>query len=165
MPGRLPLRLSAAEWRAVLEWFVRGAPSADIARETGLDRKRVLRALLIVRQAMLRSTAAHLRRATRAPERHRAGPKPRVAALGLRVSESEALADVIPDAEAEHLGRQLRDRKSRQSLTAPGLPYAAVVHRGRLYRVDHASAERAAFGRVEAFWAYLQRQLRSKGGI
>jgi hypothetical protein len=148
----------------VLEWFVRGAPSAEIARETGLDRKRVLRALLVVRQAMLRSTASHLRR-VRAPERHRAGPTPRLAALGLRVADGDAWAEVIPDAEAEHLGHRLRNRNGRHALTGSGLPYAAVVYRGRLYRVDHASAERAVFGRVEAFWAYLQRQLRSKGGI
>jgi hypothetical protein len=165
MPGRLPLRLSAAEWRAVLEWFVRGAPSAEIARETGLDRKRVLRALLVVRQAMLRSTGAHLRRATRAVERHRAGPQTRVAALGLRLADGDAWAEVIPDAETEQLGLRLRNRAGSRTLTASGWPYTAVVYRGRLYRVDHANAERAAFGRVEAFWSYLQRQLRSKGGI
>jgi hypothetical protein len=36
----------------LLEWFVRGAPSATIAREAHLDRKRVLRALAIVRQRL-----------------------------------------------------------------------------------------------------------------
>src|SRR5262245_566273 len=55
-PGRLPLRRTATQWRAVLRWFARGGPSAQIAHETRLDRKRVLRALTVVRQAMLRST-------------------------------------------------------------------------------------------------------------
>jgi hypothetical protein len=149
----------------VLEWFVRGAPSAEIARETGLDRKRVLRALMVVRQAMLRSTAAHLPRAPRVPERHRAGPQARVAALGLRLADGDAWAEVIPDPEAEQLGLRLRNRTGRRTITASGWAYTAVVYRGRLYRVDHTNAERAGFGRVEAFWAYLQRQLRSKGGI
>jgi hypothetical protein len=125
----------------------------------------VLRALLVVRQAMLRATAAQLRRATRPSERHRAGPRPRVAALGLGLEDGYAWAQVIPDAEAEQLGLRLRNRAGGRTLTAPGWPYTAVVYRGRLYRVDHANAERAEFGRVEAFWAYLQRQLRSKGGI
>ena len=149
----------------MLEWFVRGAPSAEIARETGLDRKRVLRALLVVRQAILRSTAGHPRRAARAAERPRVGPKQRAAALGLHVNNGDAWADVISDSETEQLGRRLRERSNRQSLSGSGSPYAAVVYRGRLYRVDHANAERKPFGRVEAFWAYLQRQLRSKGGI
>jgi len=39
------------------------------------------------------------------------------------------------------------------------------VYRGRLYRNAEADAERAPFGQIEAFWAYLQRQLRAKGGI
>jgi hypothetical protein len=54
-PGRLPLRLSAREWRDVLRWFVRDATSAEIARQTGLTRKRVLRALTLVRQAIQRA--------------------------------------------------------------------------------------------------------------
>ena len=149
----------------MLQWFVRGGPSAEIARETGLDRKRVLRALLVVRQAMLRSSAAHFRRTPRAPERHHTGAQQRVAALALHLVDGDVWAEVIPDAEAEQLGRRLRARKSRQSLAGSGLPYSAIVYRGRLYRVDGANAEQAPFGRVEAFWAYLQRQLRSKGGI
>src|SRR5438093_10374864 len=54
-PGRLPLRLTAHAWKELLSWFVRGAPSAQIARETRLDRKRVLRALTSVRQAIMRT--------------------------------------------------------------------------------------------------------------
>ncbi len=144
---------------------MRGAPSAEIARETGLDRKRVLRALMAVRQALLRSTAVHARRSTRALDRLRAGDRQRVASLGLRLADGDAWAEVIPDAESEQLGRRLRERDGRQSLVGSSLAYAAIVYRGRLYRVDHGDAERVPFGRVEAFWAYLQRQLRSKGGI
>src|SRR5689334_2949250 len=44
-PERLPLRLSAREWKEVLRWFLRDATGAEVARQTGLDRKRVLRAL------------------------------------------------------------------------------------------------------------------------
>jgi hypothetical protein len=66
-PGRLPLRLSLRQWREVLRWFVRDATSAEIARETGLERKRVVRALMIVRQAVYRSEhAAALRVVPRA---------------------------------------------------------------------------------------------------
>jgi len=54
-PGRLPLRLSAREWRDVLRWFVRDATSAETARQTGLSRKRVLRALTLVREAIARA--------------------------------------------------------------------------------------------------------------
>ena len=47
-PGRLPLYLSRSEWTKILHWFLRGLPAAAIAQETGLERKRVLRALTYV---------------------------------------------------------------------------------------------------------------------
>ena len=39
----------------MLRWFLRDATSADIARQTGLSRKRVLRAMTLVRQAIVRA--------------------------------------------------------------------------------------------------------------
>lgn len=46
-------------------------------------------------------------------------------------------------------------------------PYHAIVYRRRLYRLTESVEGRSStpFGQIEAFWAYLQRQLRSKGGI
>ena len=49
------MRLTRNEWRTLLRWFLRGVSSAQIALETGLDRKRVLRALTVVRLAMMDS--------------------------------------------------------------------------------------------------------------
>lgn len=177
----MPLRLTLRRWRALLRWFVRGAPSAEIARETRLDRKRVLRALMVIRRAVMRSAPANVRRVTdmeiapvpRAGERQRASPqksaKPprrRFAALGLSAAHGYAWAEVVPGGEAEQLGRTLRERNSRQSIVWPGLHrYTAVVYRGRFYRLAESGAGRAPFGQIEAFWAYLQRQLRAKGGI
>ena len=50
----LPLRLSPGEWRRLLRWFVLGQSAEVIAQEARLERKRVLRALIVVRQAMVR---------------------------------------------------------------------------------------------------------------
>lgn len=160
IPGRLPLRLSLGEWRALLRWFVRGAPSAEIARETGLGRKRVLRALLIVRRALL--GAATIGQRTNPPR-----SSSRVPTLGLHIGDDgRAWAELLSDAEAEQFGRRLRERAGHRTLPAPVLQrYTAVVYRGRLYRLAGGGAERVPFGRVEAFWAYLQRHLRAKGGV
>jgi len=179
-PGRLPLRLTTHQWRALLKWFVRGMPSAQIALETGLDRKRVLRALTIVRRAMKPSMPSNggeseaelfsgqewmKRHGSRASQSTRP-LRPRFAALGLYTVHGRVRAEVVPDAETEQLGQILRDRKRQPSLETTGLDrYAAVAHRGRLYRFSGAGAATARFGQIEGFWAYLQRQLRSKGGI
>lgn len=47
------------------------------------------------------------------------------------------------------------------------IAYGAVVYRGRFYRLARSGTSEgpARFGELEAFWAYLQQQLRSKGGI
>lgn len=155
-PGRLPLRLSLPQWRAVLQWFVRGAPSAEIARETGLERKRVLRALMLVRRAILH-TASYRARRTLVLSR-----KTRAATIGIRPIDGHVWAEVIPDAQADQLGRWLRERKGRLPLALHA--YAAVVYRGHLHRLASSGAG-TPFGQIEAFWAYLQRQLKATGGI
>ena len=136
---------------------MRDATSADIARETGLDRKRVLRALLIVRRALLHSEQGGRAGSPRAS---------RSALIGVRVSNGRASAEVVPHAEAELLERWLRKRAQGRALV-PRNPrrYMAVVYRGRLHRLGESGAERVPFGPVEAFWASVQRQLRAKGGI
>ncbi len=148
------MRLSLPQWRAVLQWFVRGASSAEIARETRLERKRVLRALMLVRRAILR-TASHRARRTFVLSR-----RTRAATIGLRTIDGRACAEVIPDAQADQLGRSLRERNGRLPLALH--TYAAVVYRGRLHRLGGSGAP---FGQIEAFWAFLQHQLRSTGGI
>lgn len=180
-PGRLPLRLTPREWRALLRWFARGVSSAVIAHETGLERKRVLRALTVVRHAMAsrvlpasRGVAAKDFASVPAEaERTRpraAMPRARLApVLGLSVAHGRALAEVVPDVPAEGLRLMLlRKRKQTRRIERPELSrYAAVTYRGRFYRLADSSPDSASarFGELEAFWAYLRQQLRAKGGI
>ena len=51
IPGKPPLHLSRKEWSEVLHWFLRGLPVVAITQETGIEWKRVLRALTYVRMA------------------------------------------------------------------------------------------------------------------
>ena len=52
IPHRLPLYLSRDEWIKILKWFLHGISSKAISYETGINRRRVLRALTVVRIAM-----------------------------------------------------------------------------------------------------------------
>ena len=153
------MRLTSQQWRAILRWFVGGASSAGIARATGLERKRVLRALLIVRRAMLRATPLSARRPIVLSRTTRA------ATIGLRTSNGLVSAELISETESEQFGESLRRKGSRLAAVPRLQRYAGIVYRGRLYRVADTGAGRAPFGQVEAFWAYLQRQLRATGGI
>lgn len=51
-PGPLPLRLTRRQWSALVRYFLLGLSSAQIAHVTGLERRRVLRALLQIRQRL-----------------------------------------------------------------------------------------------------------------
>jgi hypothetical protein len=56
-PRRLPRRLSRRQWRRLLRWFLLGLSAARVAEENGVGRESAaggLRALLLVRQAMVR---------------------------------------------------------------------------------------------------------------
>lgn len=177
-PDRLPLRLSRRQWRGLLEWFVRGMTSAQIAHETHLERKRILRALTVVRAAMMDSVPEGMRTAraqhpvpAHADDRPQSvGPhagRPRPAVLGLRLVGENVWAEVVDDEEAEPIVKSLRDRKNGRELHPEMAPdYEAVVYRSRLYRLSAAPDRSSSpFGHLEGFWAYLHHRLRSKGGI
>jgi hypothetical protein len=88
--------------------------------------------------------------------------------LGLYADHGQVWADVVPLDEANQLRNQLR-RPPHHVITENGISrYVALVYRGRLHRVVPPSAGEPAtqpFGLVASFWSYLQRQLRTKGGI
>lgn len=161
-PGRWPLRLTPAEWRAILRWFVRGVTSAVIAQETGLERKRVLRALTVIRQAIVRHAALDIH----GTPRRTAGRDAPV--VGLSVVRRRASAAVLKESDAQPLRRAVREHRSPRVEVPDGFPYAAIVYRGRFYRLGRGSAGGGApgrFGALEAFWGYLQRHLVGRGGI
>jgi transposase len=160
-PGRWPLRLTPAEWSGVLRWFVRGGSAAAIAHETGLERKRVLRALTVIRQALARRQEPEIQPAA-ASSAGRDAP-----VIGLSAARGRAAAVVLPEADAHALRRAVRERRLPLRWDARRrLPYAAVVYRGRFYRLATSGGDAPPrFGELEAFWGYLRQQLRSRGGI
>jgi len=52
-PYKLPLHLALKDWKNILYWFIREQSSNSISTETGIEQRRVLRALLYVRKALI----------------------------------------------------------------------------------------------------------------
>jgi hypothetical protein len=160
----------------VLRWFVRGMSSAQIAHETRLDRKRVLRALLVLRRRMSALAPRELPPPREGDEDDAldtgpsgsAAARTRMPVLGIYHAHGRFWSQVVSARDAAGIARAIRER-GPEGLELPELaPYSAIVYRRRLYRLTEsgeAGSSSAAFGQVEAFWSYLQRQLRSKGGI
>jgi len=190
-PGRLPLRLRAADWRAVLGWFARGLSGQAIATETGLDRKRVHRALLVVRQAMaqdvppvfsgvvevdetyLGGRRRNQRRLQRAVPVKRGRGTPKTPVFGILCRGGQVWAQLVPDLHARTLLPLIRRRVAVGSTVCSDTlrVYTGVAAKGYVHRlVDHTQGQYvgpagAHINGLEGFWGYLKRQLAAKGGI
>lgn len=135
---------------------MRDAPVDAIARETGVHRKRVLRALTVVRTAIHRALADEdmppaLLAATETPP-----------VIGIRFDAGEPLAEPVLSIDPRALrqrDRSVTDLRERLPALAP---YAAIVWRNQLrWTGELTDAERSD---ISAFWAFVRRQLTSRGG-
>lgn len=190
-PTRLPLRLTRGQWRMLLGWFLRGLSARAIAAETGLERKRVCRALLVVRQAMARDVPPvfsgvvevdetylggrrrNQRRPQRSlPVRHGRGT-PKSPVFGILCRSGQVWARLVRDLHARTLLPLLRRRVAVGSVVCSDTlrVYTGVAAKGYVHRlVDHTQGqyvgpEGTHINGLEGFWGYLKRQLAAKGGI
>ena len=191
--GRLPLRLTSREWRQITGWWVRGLSARMIALETGLERKRVLRALLRLREAMAREIPPPFQgtvevdetyvggtwRNRRLSARRKAGPAKRgrgtskTPVFGILCRGGMVWAKVVPDVEARTLLPLIKRRVAKGSLVCSDTfrSYTGVAARGYVHRlVEHGKGRYVSrrgthVNGLEGFWGYLKRRLAAKGGI
>ena len=186
-----PLRLSRHQWAALLRWHVRGLSSQAIAAETGLHRQRVLRALMVLRQAMRREVPPVFRGTVEVDETYlggawknkRHGPRRGGTKRGRGTSKTPVFgilcrgglvwAQVVPDVAARTLVPLIRRRVRRGSIVCSDTwtSYTGVAAKGYVHRlVEHGqgqySDQRGShINGLEGFWGYLKRRLAAKGGI
>lgn len=137
-------------------WFVRDVPADAIARETGVHRKRVLRALTVVRTALHRALAGEdLPPAQPTPTE----PPP---VIGIRLDEGGPLAEPVPAINPRALRQRDRSATDLVERVPVLASYAAIVWRNQLrWTRELTDAERSD---ISAFWAFVRRQLTSRGG-
>jgi transposase len=189
----LPLRLSEAEWRRLLRWFVLGHSAAVIAREARLDRKRVLRGLLVLRARMAAEVPAPFTgtvevdetylgswRNKRRPERARGTKRGRGTSkqpvFGILCRGGKVWAELVPDVTAATLLPYVDERVAPGSVVwtdtmasfsgkYTGLATRGYVHRMINHQQRFSDRRGGHINGMEGFWGYLKRQLMAKGGI
>lgn len=189
-PATLPLRLTAAEWRRLLRWFLLGHSAAVVAQEARLERKRVLRALSLVRQVMARDVPAifsgtveidetylggawrNKRRSERAHGTKRGRGTTKQAVFGILARGGQVWAQVVPKVAAKTLLPLLRGRGEPGTVVCSDTftSYTGIAAGGYVHRlVDHSQrfsdGQGAHINGLEGFWGYLKRRLAAKGGI
>ena len=190
-PGALPLRLTSRQWRQLLGWFARGLSAQAIARETGLERKRVLRALTVVRMAMMREVPnvfretvevdetylgdawKNKRKSVRSRGTKRGRGTSKTPVFGILCRGGTVWAQVVPDMEAETLMPLICRRVKPGSVICSDTwkSYTGIAAKGYVHRmVEHGQGEFSDssggyINGLEGFWGYLKRRLAAKGGI
>ena len=188
---RLPLRLTRHQWRALLRCQAQGLSAQAIAQETGLHRQRVLRALLVLRTAMVHEIPPVLRGTVEVDEtyvggswrnrRHRPvghtmprgrGTPLKTPVFGILCRGGQVWAQVVPDIARTTLQGLIRRRVQRGSTVWSDTlgSYTGIAMKGYVHRLvqhhpgSYGHGERHING-LEGFWGYLKRRLAAKGGI
>lgn len=188
-PG-LPLRLTRHQWEALLRCHARGQSAAAIAEETGLHRQRVLRALRVLRQAMLREVPPifqgeveidetylggawkNKRQSQRALGTRRGRGTSKAPVFGILCRGGQVWARVVPNVEARTLWPLIRGHVQRGSTIYSDTwkSYTGIATKGYVHRLVHHTKGNYGSGKnhingLEGFWGYLKRRLTAKGGI
>ena len=184
------MRLTAQQWRQLLRYFLLGLSAAHVAQETHLGREQVLRALLLVRQAMARDippvfsgvveidetyvggTWRNKRLVERAQGTKRGRGTTKQAVFGILCRGGQVWAEVVPNVEARTLLPLLHQHVRTGSVVCSDTftSYTGVATGGYVHRlVDHSQTFSDRRGShingLEGFWGYLKRRLAAKGGI
>jgi transposase len=165
--------------------------SNKIAFETGLEKRRVLRALTMTREVMLRDIPGVFEGAVEVDETYLGGQwknKRKVQRLqgtkrgrgtrkqpvfGILCRNGYVWAELVPGVDSATLMPLINKRVKRGSVvyTDTWRGYTGIAANGYVHRlVDHSSGEFSDskgthINGLEGFWGYLKRYLASKGGI
>lgn len=190
-PHRLPLTFSRDEWKEIIHLFLEEKSSNIIARETGFEQRRVLRALTRIRSAMagdipvIFSGSVNLNSGSlnnpskdkrkMVPEngknlRHDFRKRP---AFGILCRSGKVFAQVIDDTEADSLPQRISPADSAGPAVFPDSwrGYTGIAARGTVQRLTKPDERlfsgigRKSTDGLEDFWGYLRRKLMSKGGV
>lgn len=171
--------------------FFKGFSSKNIAQDTGIERKRVLRALLLVRSVMVQDVPEvfsgvvevdetylggqwknkRKQQRTIATKRGRGTKKTPV--FGILCRSGKVWAEVVPNVEAKTLLPLISQQVKPGSVVCSDTwkSYTGVAAKGYIHRlVEHSNGEYSNgkgnhINGLEGFWGYLKRKLASKGGI
>ena len=171
--------------------FLKGFSAQGIAEETGIERKRVLRALLHVREAMVRDIPdvfsgtveidetyiggqwKNKRKSQKAIKTKRGRGTQKTPVFGILCRSGKVWAEVVPDTEAKTLLPLVNQRVRRGSVVCSDTwkSYTGIAARGYVHRIVHHGKQEYSDGKgnhingLEGFWGYLKRRLAAKGGI
>ena len=168
-----------------------GQSSSRIATEAGIDRKKVLKALTLVRQVMthdipqvfegivevdetyMGGTWRNKRKSVRASGTKRGRGTSKQAVFGILCRGGQVWAEVVPNVEANTLQPLIRKQVAEGSIVCSDTfkSYTGIAAKGYVHRMvrherqEYSDSRGNHINGLEGFWGYLKRMLAAKGGI
>jgi transposase len=191
IPHRLPLYLTREQWREIITWFLLEQSSQNIANRTSIERKRVLRALTLIRRALTQDVPdifsgtvevyetylggqwKNKRKIVRDAGTKRGRGTKKQPVFGILCRNGTVWAEVVNDVEAGTLQPLITQQVSPGSIVCSDTwrAYTGIASRGFVHRLVNHGERQYSDGKgnhingLEGFWGYLKRKLASKGGI
>jgi transposase len=190
-PHRLPLYFTRDQWREIIRWFLLELSSQNISLRTGFERRRVLRALTIIRTSLTKDVPEifsgtvevdetylggqwkNKRRSIRDQGSKRGRVTTKQPVFGILCRNGTVWAEVVDDVGAETLQPLISKKVSAGSIVCLDTwkAYNGIASRGYVNRLVNHGEKQYSDGKgnhnngLEGFWGYLKRKLVSEGGI
>jgi len=190
-PHALPLRLTRREWREIIHLFLMEQSSNSIVEQTGLDKKRVLRALLKIRMVLAKDIPdifsgtvevdetylggawKNKRKVVRDIGTKRGRGTSKQPVFGILCRNGQVWAEIVENVDEATL-LPLITKKVEQGSTICSdtwKAYTGIAAKGYVHRLVNHGEGKYSDGKgnhingMEGFWGYLKRKLASKGGV
>ena len=190
-PHRLPLYLTRDQWKSIITWFLLEQSSQTIANKTGIERKRVLRALTWIRRALIRDVPAvfsgtvevdetyvggrwkNKRTSIREKGTKRGRGTKKQPVFGILCRNGLVWAEIVDNVEAATLQPLITSKVKKGSIVCSDSwrAYTGIASKGFVHRMINHGERVYSDGKgnhingLEGFWGYLKRKLAAKGGI
>ena len=190
-PHRLPLYLTRDQWREIIRWFLLELSSQNISLRTGFERRRVLRALTVIRTSLTKDIPEifsgtvevdetylggqwkNKRRSVRDQGSKRGRGTTKQPVFGILCRNGTVWAEVVDDVGAETLQPLISKKVTAGSIICSDTwkAFTGIASRGYIHRLVNHGEKQYSDGKgnhingLEGFWGYLKRKLVSKGGI
>jgi len=183
--------LTRDQWKAIITWFLLEQSSQTIANRTGIERKRVLRALTWIRRVLIRDVPGvfsgtvevdetyvggrwkNKRKSIRDKGTKRGRGTKKQPVFGILCRNGQVWAEIVDTVEATTLQPLISCKVKKGSIVCSDSwrAYTGIASRGFVHRMlNHAEREYSDgkgnhINGLEGFWGYLKRKLATKGGI
>jgi len=190
-PHRLPLYLTRDQWRDLITWFLLEQSSQNIALKKGIERRRVMRALTIVRWVLTRDIPdiftgtvevdetylggqwRNKRKIIRDTGTKRGRGTRKQPVFGILCRDDQVWAEIVDKVDEGTLLLLITKRVEPGSTVCSNTwkAYTGIAARGYVHSLVHHGEGTYSDGKgnhingLEGFWGYLKRKLASKGGI